>query len=130
MESKLYNGTLLLAGDNIMTNEVQLLGGNLAVDVGKSNNNLGQLTAEKGGNITIGEGGSLVFASFAPGGSLPKKSIVIDAPMEGNLLKFKTDIRSHMGYFRWKDGDGNLCAVWQDANGYLHPNPGITIIIR
>ena len=33
------------AGDNIMTNEVQFLGGGIAV--GKSNNNLGQLTASK-----------------------------------------------------------------------------------
>ena len=69
LESKLYGGTLLLAGDNIMTNEVQFLGGGIAVDAGKSNS-LGRLTASKPGTITVGAGGSLSFASFAPDANL------------------------------------------------------------
>ena len=130
MESKLYNGTLLLAGDNIMTNEVQFLGGGIAVEAGKSNNNLGQLTAFKPGTITVGEGGSLAFASFAPDANLAKKSILIDAPLTGNTLKFSTDISTYSGYFRWKDvTDANVrYKVKQDADGYLHPAMGGTYI--
>ena len=129
MESKLYGGTLLLAGDNIMTNEVQFLGGNLAVDAGKSNS-LGALTASKPGTITVGEGGSLTFASFAPDAGLAVKSILIDAPLTGNTLKFSTDISSYKGYFRWKDAtDASVrYRVKQDADGYLHPAMGGTYI--
>jgi len=130
LESKLYGGTLLLAGDNIMTNEVQFLGGGIAVEAGKSNNNLGQLTAFKPGTITVGEGGSLAFASFAPDANLAKKSILIDAPLTGNTLKFSTDISSYKGYFRWKDAtDASVrYRVKQDADGYLHPAMGGTYI--
>ena len=130
MESKLYGGTLLLAGNNIMTNEVQFLGGNIAVDAGKTNNNLGQLTASKPGTITIGAGGLLGFASFAPDAGLEKKSILIDAPLTGNVLKFGADISSNKGYFRWKDAtDANVSyRVKQDASGYLHPCMGGTML--
>ena len=123
MESKLYNGTLLLAGNNIMTNEVQLLGGNIAVDAGKTNNNLGQLTASKPGTITVGAGGSLGFASFAPDAGLEKKSILIDAPLTGKVLIFGADISSYKGYFRWKDTTDATVRwhVKQDENGFLHP---------
>ena len=128
MESKLYGGTLLLAGSNIMTNEVQFLGGSIAVDTGKSNS-LGQLTAAKPGTITVGAGGSLTFASFAPDANLTTRSITIDAPLTGNVLKFDTDIRSSKGYFRWKDGNERY-PVRQDADGYLHPVLGVSISIR
>ena len=133
MESKLYGGTLLLAGDNIMTNEVQFLGGNLAIEAGKTNNNFGALTASKPGTITVGAGGSLGFASFAPDANLAAKSILIDAPLTGNVLKFGTDISSYKGYFRWKDtSDENVrYRVKQDADGYLHPiMQGTSISIR
>ena len=122
MESKLYGGTLLLAGDNIMTNEVQFLGGGIAVDAGKSNS-LGQLTASKPGTITVGAGGSLTFASFAPDANLAAKSIMIDAPMTGNVLKFTTFTDAQRGYFRWKDDTApkGCWHVRQDAAGYLHP---------
>ncbi|MBQ3288331.1 MAG: hypothetical protein IJH50_02840 [Kiritimatiellae bacterium] len=134
MESRLYNGTLLLAGNNIMTNEVQLLGGNLAVDAGKANNNLGQLTAEKGGTITVGAGGSLGFASFAPGANLATKSIMIDAPKDGNVLKFNTTFTGEqLRYFRWKDETAPVGSwrVAQDADGYMHPvECGTFIFIR
>ena len=126
LESKLYGGTLLLAESNIMTNEVQLLGGNLAVDDGKSNS-LGALTASKPGTITVGAGGSLTFASFTPNASLAAKSILIDAPLTGNALKFGTDIRSYSAYFRWKDGDKRY-HIRQDADGYLHPLMGGTAL--
>ena len=134
MESKLYNGTLLLAGSDIMTNEVQLLGGNLAIEAGKANNNFGALTASKAGTITIGEGGSLGFASFAPDAGLAKKSILIDAPLSGNVLKFNTALTGEQRrYFRWAD-DNAPTGSWrvrQDANGYLHPvMQGTTIIVR
>ena len=144
MESKLYNGTLLLAGDNIMTNEVQLLGGNLEVEAGKANNNLGALTASKAGTLTVGAGGSLAFKSFtantnvtlnvAAGGSLSfvsftagsglaKGAVMIDAPLTGNLIKFGSDISASRGYFRWKDDTAQkgCWRVKQDAAGYLHP---------
>ena len=134
MESKLYNGTLLLAGDNIMTNEVQFLGGNLAVEAGKSNNNLGQLTASKPGMITVGEGGSLAFASFAPDANLAKKSILIDAPFREDVLKFDTALTAEQRrYFRWKDANAPTGSwrVCQDANGYLHPvMQGAVIYLR
>ncbi len=124
MESKLYNGTLLLAGSDIMTNEVQLLGGNLAIEAGKANNNFGALTASKAGTITIGEGGSLGFASFAPDANLAKKSIMIDAPLRENALKFNTTLTGEQRrYFRWKDATApnGSWRVAQDAAGYLHP---------
>ena len=148
MESKLIGGTLLLAGNNIMTNEVQLLGGNLEVEAGKANNNLGALTASKPGTITVGaggslgfasftastnvtlavgEGGSLTFASFTPSEGLAVKSIRIDAPLTANTLKFNVDV--NRGYFRWKDGDERY-HVRQDAEGYLHPVRSSSISIR
>ena len=134
MESKLYGGTLLLAGNNIMTNEVQFLGGNIAVDAGKSNNNLGALTASKPGTITVGEGGSLAFASFTPDANLAVKSILIDAPKEGNVLKFNTMFTGEqLRYFRWKDETAPVGSwrVVQDTSGYLHPvECGTFIFIR
>lgn len=132
MESKLYGGTLLLAGDNIMTNEVQFLGGGIAVDAGKSNS-LGQLTASKPGTITVGAGGSLTFASFAPDANLAAKSIMIDAPMTGNVLKFTTFTDAQRGYFRWKDDEAPTGSwrVQRDENGYMHPlKYGTVISIR
>ena len=134
MESKLYGGTLLLAGDNIMTNEVQFLGGGIAVEAGKHNDNLGALTASKAGTITVGAGGSLGFASFAPDANLAAGSIMIDAPMEGNVLKFGTTLTSEQRrVFRWKDAvqAGKFLNVYQTADGYIHPNNlGIVILIR
>lgn len=130
LESKLYGGTLLLAGNNIMTNEVQFLGGGIAVEAGKSNNNLGQLTAEKGGTITVGEGGSLAFASFAPDAGLEKKSILIDAPQEGATIKFNTALTDEqLRYFRWKDDEAPTGSwrVAQDSAG-LHPLKWGTVI--
>jgi len=132
MESKLYNGTLLLAGNNIMTNEVQFLGGGIAVEAGKANNNLGKLAASKPGTITVGAGGSLTFASFAPDANLAKKSIVIDAPITGDVLKFNSKLSgAQLAKFRWKDpvNEGKYLGVGQDANGYLHPT-GFVIFIR
>ena len=132
MESKLIDGTLLLAGNNIMTNEVQLLGGNLAIEAGKTNNNFGVLTASKAGTISIGEGGSLAFASFTPGAGLVKESILIDVPLTGNALKFNADINRYKGYFRWKDGDERH-RICQDEQGFLHPDMwgrGTAISIR
>ena len=122
MESRLYGGTLLLAGNNIMTNEVQLLGGNLTVDAGVANN-LGALTALKPGTLTVGVGGLLSFDSFAPGAGLQPKAITIDAPMTGNVLQFRTDISTFKGYFRWRDATEpeKFYHVRLDENGYLHP---------
>lgn len=133
MESKLYGGTLLLAGDNIMTNEVQMLGGSIAVDAGKSNS-LGALTASKPGTITVGAGGSLSFASFNADANLTSRSILIDAPLIGNNLRIGKDATAMAGnckYFRWKDpnnSDGHY-GVYVDNNGYLHP-AGVVIVIR
>jgi hypothetical protein len=121
LESKLYGGTLLLAGDNIMTNEVQLLGGSIAVEAGKHNDNFGALTASKPGTITVGAGGSLGFASFTPDANLAAKSILIDAPLTGNALKFNADISRYKGYFRWIDGDERH-RILQDGDGFLHPD--------
>ncbi|MBQ3288063.1 MAG: hypothetical protein IJH50_01465 [Kiritimatiellae bacterium] len=135
MESRIYNGTLLLAGNSIMTNEVQLLGGNFAIDAGKSNA-LGNLTATTNATLTVGAGGSLSFASFTPGAGLAEKSIVIDAPMEGNLVRIGTNgnglAAEHCKYFRWKDATDatKLWRVEQDADGYLHPSiKGVVILV-
>ena len=131
MESKLYGGTLLLAESDIMTNEVQLLGGNFAVDAGKTNA-LGALTASTNGMLTVGADGLLSFASFTPGANLAKGAVTIDAPLTGDHLKFNADISSSMGYFRWKD-DTDATKRWhvrQAANGYLHPVRVGTIAIR
>ena len=134
MESKLYGGTLLLAGNNIMTNEVQFLGGSIAVEAGKHNDNFGALTASKPGTITVGAGGSLSFASFNADANLAKNSITIDAPMEGNVLKFGTTLTSEQRrVFRWKDAvqADKFLNVYQTADGYIHPNNlGIVILIR
>ena len=136
MESKLIDGTLLLAGDNIMTNEVQLLGGSIAVEAGKHNDNLGVLTASNTTNstITVGTGGSLGFASFAPDANLAKKSIMIDAPFREDVLKFDTALTAEQRrYFRWKDANAPTGSwrVCQDANGYLHPvMQGAVIYLR
>ena len=131
MESKLYNGTLLLAGSDIMTNEVQLLGGNLAIEAGKANNNFGALTASKAGTITIGTGGSLGFASFTADSGLTNKSIMIDAPLRENVLKFNTALTGDQRrYFRWKDATAPTGSwrVAQDAAGYLHPGMQGTVL--
>ena len=112
-----------MAGSNIMTNEVQFLGGGIAVDAGKSNN-LGQLTASKPGTITVGAGGSLSFASFAPDANLAAKSIMIDAPLTGNVLKFGTTLTdAQLRCLRWKDDEAPTGSwrVQQDENGYMHP---------
>jgi hypothetical protein len=134
LESKLYNGTLLLAGSDIMTNAVELLGGSLAVDAGKSNS-LGALTAYKAGTLSVGAGGSLSFASFTPDSGLSPKAITIDAPMEGNCLRIGTSgnglAAAHLQYFRWRDASDatKLRRVVQDENGYLHPSITGTMII-
>ena len=134
MESKLYGGTLLLAGDNIMTNEVQFLGGGIAVEAGKHNDNLGALTASKAGTITVGAGGSIGFASFVPDSGLPTSSVKIEAPIKGNFVKFGTQLTAvQRSYFRWQD-DTDVTKRWkvkQDAEGYLHPiRQGTTIAVR
>ena len=136
LESKLYNGTLLLAGNDIMTNAVELLGGSLAVDAGKSNS-LGALTAYKAGTLSVGAGGSLSFASFTPDAGLTTKSITIDAPMDGNMLRIGTDgnglAPAHYQYFRWKDTrePTKFRRVVQDEDGYLHPViAGAMVIVK
>jgi hypothetical protein len=70
------------------------------------------------------EGGSLTFASFAPDANLAAKSIMIDAPQEGNAVKFGTKLTTEqLRYFRWKDDESpkGSWRVSQDENGYLHP---------
>ncbi len=135
LESKLFGGTLLLAGDDIMTNAVVLAGGSLAVDEGKSNS-LGNLTANTNGTLTVGAGGSLSFASFTAGEGLLPKAIKIDAPMTGNVLRFgdgTTPLTSEQrAYFRWKDEENPTKPrkVRQDADGYLHPYLGLALSIQ
>ena len=71
MESKLYNGTLLLAGSDIMTNEVQLLGGNLAIEAGKANNGWLNETANEFNDMNVklsnGQTASISVRSIASG---------------------------------------------------------------
>ena len=133
LESKLIGGTLLLAGNNIMTNEVILAGGNLALDTGKTVS-LDNLTANKAGTLTVGTGGVLSFESFTAGAGLAKKSIMIDAPLAGNVLKFNTALTGEQRrYFRWKDETAPTGSwrVWQDENGFLHPlMQGAVIYVR
>ncbi|MBR2837939.1 MAG: hypothetical protein IKE55_04090 [Kiritimatiellae bacterium] len=133
LASKLYGGTLLLAESNAMTNAVELLGGDIAVAAGKSNS-LGALSATTNGTISVGAGGSLSFASFAPDAALGRKSVTIDAPMAGNALRFGSQLSAgQLKCFRWQDASDatKFWHVSQDDNGYLHPDdPGILVIIR
>ena len=136
LESKLYAGTLLLGSSDIMTNAVELLGGNLAA-AANAVNSLGNLKATTNATLTVGAGGSLSFASFTPDAGLAAKSIVIDAPMKGNFVRFGTNANGladeHRKYFRWKDAT-NAMKLWKveiDESGYLHPMiKGTTIRIR
>ena len=141
MESKLYNGTLLLAGGNnsasgsIMTNAVELLGGNLA-QVGGYGNILGNLTAYTNATLTVGSAGRLTFKSFTAGAGLKPKSILIDAPPVTSsaykYVRFQTTLTAEqLRYFRWKDPTDatKLYRVYQDGDGYLLPLPQQGVII-
>ena len=122
-QTRLYGGTFILGASSSMTNEVVLAGGSLAVDAGKSNA-LGALTVSNACTIAVGTGGSLSFASYTAGEELAAKSILIDAPLTGDVLKIGSTLtREEYSYFRWKDpvDETKLWKVKQDANGYLHP---------
>ena len=132
LETFVSGGTFLLGASEIVTNEFVLCGGNLAAVAG-AQNNLGALTVSNACTITVGAGGSLTFASFAPDANLAAKSIMIDAPQEGATIKFKTALTDEqLRYFRWKDDESPVGSwrVEQDSDG-LHPlKHGITIYIR
>ena len=132
LETFVSGGTFLLGASGIVTNEFVLCGGNLAAVAG-AQNNLGALTVSNACTITVGAGGSISFASFAPGSGLPTSSVKIDAPISGNFVKFRTELTAaQRSYFRWKD-DTDATKLWkvqQDANGYLHPMMGFRIVIR
>ena len=135
LESKLFGGTLLLAENDIMTNAVVLAGGNLALDAGKSNS-LGNLTANENATLTVGAGGSLSFTSFTAGEGLKPRAITIDAPMDGNVLRFGTNntalASGQLSYFRWVDNStapARRYCVTIDKDGYLRPC-GTLIIMR
>ena len=133
LESTIYGGTFLLGASNSMTNAVVLAGGNFAVDADTSNS-LGALTVNTNATLTVGAGGSLSFASFTAGEDLPAKSIIIDAPLEGNVLKFDGELTDEQcSFFRWKDDTAptKFRKVKQDSEGYLHPFiSGVVIIIN
>ena len=77
--------------------------------------------------LTVGEGGSLSFASFTAGEGLQPKAITIDAPLEGNVIKFNATLTDEeRNLFRWKDSAAPTGArrVDQDEDGYLHPHTG------
>jgi len=130
LETFVSGGTFLLGASEIVTNEFVLCGGNLAAVAGAQNNNIGALTVSNACTIAVGAGGSLSFKSFNPGANLATKSIIIDAPMTGDVLKIGTTLTAEQRkFFRWKDETSDrLCHVWQDSDGYLHPNPGMKII--
>ena len=134
-QTRLYGGTFLLGASNSMTNQVVLDGGNLAVDAGKSNS-LGNLTANENATLTVGAGGSLSFTSFTAGEGLKPRAITIDAPMDGNVLRFGTNntalTSGQLSYFRWVDNSTSPArryCVTIDKDGYLRPC-GTLIIMR
>ena len=131
LETYVSGGTFLLGASGIVTNEFVLCGGNLAAVDGAQNNNIGALTVSNACTIAVGAGGSLSFKSFTAGEDLATKSIVIDAPMAGNVFKFDTALTAEQRrYFRWKD-DTDATKLWkvkQDSNGYLHPLSAGTVI--
>ena len=132
LETYVSGGTFLLGASGIVTNEFVLCGGNLAAVAGAKNDNIGALSVSSACTITVGEGGSLAFASFAPDAELARKSITIDAPITGDVLKFNSKLSgAQLAKFRWKDpvNEGKYLGVGQDANGYLHPT-GFVIFIR
>ena len=137
MASKLYNGTLLLAGSGIMTNAVELLGGNLASAAG-CGNELGNLTAATNATLTVGLAGRLSFASFTPGTGLAPKAIIIDTPLvKGwSYIRIGKDAnglaQAHRQYFRFRDPTDPtvLYRVYQDSAGYLYPLPPQGMVMR
>ncbi|MBQ3288055.1 MAG: hypothetical protein IJH50_01425 [Kiritimatiellae bacterium] len=130
LETFVSGGTFLLGASGIATNEFVLCGGNLAVAANVTNN-IGALTVSNACTIAVGTGGSLSFASFTADEGLQPKAITIDAPLEGNVIKFDTTLTDEeRNLFRWKDSAAPTGArrVDQDANGYLHPHSGGMLI--
>ena len=123
MPATIGNGTFLFGAGSTMTNDFILAGGSLAAETGSSNA-LGALTVTTNATLTVETGGRLSFASFTAGAGLPKSAITINAPLDGNLIRFGTDASGlapeQLSFFRWKDGD-RLWRVSIDENGYLHP---------
>ncbi|MBQ3290336.1 MAG: hypothetical protein IJH50_13125 [Kiritimatiellae bacterium] len=123
MPATIGNGTFRFGAGSAMTNDFVLAGGNLAAATGSSNA-LGALTVNTNATLTVETGGQLAFASFTAGAGLSRKAITIDAPLDGNLIRFGTDASGlapeQLRFFRWKDGD-RLLRVSIDENGYLHP---------
>ena len=125
LAAKIRNGTFLFGAGSTMTNDFVLAGGNLAAETGSSNA-LGTLTVNTNATLTVEAGGQLSFSSFTAGTDLSRRAIIIDAPLDGNLLRFGTDASGlapeQLSFFRWKDGD-RLWRVSIDEEGYLHPLP-------
>ena len=124
MPATIGNGTFRFGAGSAMTNDFVLAGGSLAAASGSSNA-LGALTVNTNATLTVEAGGQLAFASFAAGAGLSRKAITIDAPLDGNLLRFGTDASGlapeQLSFFRWRDGETRLWRVRIDENGYLHP---------
>ena len=132
LETYVSGGKFILGASGIATNAFVLCGGNLEAAAGTSNS-LGALTVSNACTIAVGAGGSLGFKSFTPGSGLLAKSVVVDAPLTGNLIKFNASVANDLRYFRWKDDTApkGSWRVRQDADGYLHPNyQGTYISIR
>ena len=133
----IYGGAFKLAGSHLTDASEQkfaLSGGTLAA-ADDTENSCGPLAVTaRGGKIKLGEGATLTFASFEPEAGAVKKSIMIDAPLRANAIRFTTVLTGEQRtFFRWKDdtapsGSWRVC---QDASGYLHPvMQGTVLIIR
>ena len=130
----LYGGTFILGGSNILTNDIVLSGGSLAAADSAQNSKLASLTANTNASISVGTGGLLAFKSFSAAEGLAEKSIIIDAPLAGNVLRIGTNgnglTSDQLKCFRWRDNStGKLLKVKIDNSGYLHPIIVGTVIL-
>ena len=132
----LYGGTFILGGSNILTNDIVLSGGSLAAADSAQNSKLASLTVNTNASISVGTGGLLAFKSFSAAEGLAEKSIIINAPLAGNVLRIGTDgnglTSDQLKCFRWRDDStGKLWKVQIDNSGYLHPIiVGMVILIQ
>ena len=131
----LQDGSLRVANDNGLTNNVSFAGGTLEV-VSNISVKVGMLTlasrtlpaAAAGGRIVLQPTASLEFTDvgdFAEGAQL-----TIEGDLSDNVLKMPPLDWDRLRAIRVQTGEG-LRRVWQDEDGYLHKlRVGIKIMFR
>ena len=136
MPSKIYNGTLMLGAggttlaNSIMTNDVELCGGNLRQSGGHGNL-LGKLSVYTNATLTVGKSGRLSFRGFEYAAGMADSAIVIDTGTNEVNTNYYQYVRigggrclgaNDLDKFAWKMPDGCSDTVEQDKEGYLYPS--------